>query len=643
MFLILAIEPDRRQANRLAAIARGPLRNAELVTVDSVQAGLEVLARHVPDLVLTSMLLSAKDDAALAERLRELDTAGRQVQTLVIPMFAAPRKGSEGGLLARFTRSDDEGPAHGCQPAVFAAQVNEYLADLELDREARELRQPYTAPAAALDDRPTVSKPYQEVVASVPEDQVIVSPPPTRIEGPTGERSKAPIYSPPTPLAAEPAASTTVATQRPSLVTAAPTPTPAQPTNPPSILKETAHAAAPSSLVKPAAAAPRVAEQPRAVEPRHNIVEPVREIEATFRVEPERVVEAPPEVEPSRDDDEATERENAPTAEPTRMIAPSPVVEPRQIAAKAARAESIVEPANDDDLQTEPTAEPARLIAPSPVAAPETVTPPAVTRAAQPETPRGPVKPAPAVSRPAVQAKARPKVAKVQFVPPPLHDDPEVAKFMAALNELPTVDLVESDGDANAAHAEQTIAAATPRRELEINRTPLAPREVPAQPVISRPSAEAPKEVVPQEATPKTVKALKPARLRAISPAAAPPSIPRSAMKRVTPIRRGASAPAQPDQAPEAPPGVEEPPPAATSAPVKVVGRIKPASSTPATAAAPRTVKQKASSRRPRPVQDEWGLFDPDQAGLPAVQAALEDIEEPDIFRNVGTPPKPRR
>src|SRR5690349_5750580 len=99
MFLILAIEPDRRQANRLAAI--GPLRNAELLTVDSVQAGLEVLARHVPDLVLTSMLLSAKDDAALAERLRQLDTSGRQVQTLVIPMFAAPRK-NEGGLLARF-------------------------------------------------------------------------------------------------------------------------------------------------------------------------------------------------------------------------------------------------------------------------------------------------------------------------------------------------------------------------------------------------------------------------------------------------------------------------------------------------------------------------------------------------------------
>ena len=52
--------------------------------------------------------------------------------------------------------------------------------------------------------------------------------------------------------------------------------------------------------------------------------------------------------------------------------------------------------------------------------------------------------------------------------------------------------------------------------------------------------------------------------------------------------------------------------------------------------------KPKGAPRRPRPVQDEWGLFDPDQAGLKAVQAALEEIEEPDIFRNVSKPPKSR-
>jgi len=626
MFLILAIEPDRRQANRLAAIARGPLRNAELITVDSVQAGLEVLARHVPDLVLTSMLLSAKDDAALAARLRELDTAGRQLQTLVIPMFAAPRKG-EGGLLARFTKSDDEGSTHGCQPAVFAAQLNEYLDDLQLDREAREMRQPYSVPAETLYQQPTVSEAYQEVVASVPADQVIVTPPPTPIEVPAAERSAAAVDTTPIVAAQPPASTTATAPRQPLIKPAAPT-GPARPATPPSIFKEPARAAAPSAITP---ASP--IEAPRAVEPRR-AVEPVRDIDAPRTVEPKHDVEAPRPIEPLRDDYAAAV--DAPTAEPARLIAPSPIVESRHAAVNPARTESMVTSA-DDDLQTEPVAEPARLIAPSPVAAKEHVAP-----AAAAEAPRAPVKPAPPASRPAVPAKAKPKVAKVQFVPPPLHEDPEVAKFMAALNELPTVDLVDGDGDAGAAPVDRTATVAAPEQELELNRLPIASPQAPADPVVSRPTAAVPTEVAPKDAGPKTVKALKPARTRTISPAAAPPSLPPSARKRVTPIRRGASS-TQPDPVPDAAANVEEPPPAAASTPVKVVGRIKPASSAQPAAAGTRTGKQKVAPRRPRPVQDEWGLFDPDQAGLPAVQAALEEIEEPDIFRNVGTPPKPRR
>src|SRR3954468_9453073 len=184
MFLILAIEPDRRQANRLSAISRGPLRNAELVVVDTVDAALDVLARHAPDLVLTSMLLSAKDDALLARRLRELDTTGRQVQTLVIPMFAAPSRKmlSEGGLLARLTRSEDDGSSQGCQPAVFAAQINEYLEDLQLEDEAREMRQPYSAPAQRLHGQPTVSEPHEQIIAAVPAEAVILPEPAADVE-----------------------------------------------------------------------------------------------------------------------------------------------------------------------------------------------------------------------------------------------------------------------------------------------------------------------------------------------------------------------------------------------------------------------------------------------------------------------------
>jgi hypothetical protein len=74
---------------------------------------------------------------------------------------------------------------------------------------------------------------------------------------------------------------------------------------------------------------------------------------------------------------------------------------------------------------------------------------------------------------------------------------------------------------------------------------------------------------------------------------------------------------------------------------VKVVGRIHPGSSSSAPSAHAST--RKPGSRRPRPIQDEWGFFDPDQCGFPAVQAKLEEIEEPDLFRNVRTPPKTRK
>ena len=75
MALILAIEPDRRQASRVAAIVKNRL-HAEIVQADTTEHAVEALAGRVPDLILTSLLLSRKDDAALADWLRESDEAG---------------------------------------------------------------------------------------------------------------------------------------------------------------------------------------------------------------------------------------------------------------------------------------------------------------------------------------------------------------------------------------------------------------------------------------------------------------------------------------------------------------------------------------------------------------------------------------
>src|SRR5438874_10598309 len=54
-------------------------------------------------------------------------------------------------------------------------------------------------------------------------------------------------------------------------------------------------------------------------------------------------------------------------------------------------------------------------------------------------------------------------------------------------------------------------------------------------------------------------------------------------------------------------------PPTSTLFPYTTLFRsIQPALSVPSAPTAGRAAKQKASSRRPRPIQDEWGFFDPE-------------------------------
>ena len=52
MSVLLAIEPDRRQAAKLTALARGPL-HVEIVIGETTETAFEALGARVPDLVLT--------------------------------------------------------------------------------------------------------------------------------------------------------------------------------------------------------------------------------------------------------------------------------------------------------------------------------------------------------------------------------------------------------------------------------------------------------------------------------------------------------------------------------------------------------------------------------------------------------------
>src|ERR1700757_4679188 len=88
MSLILAIEPDRRQAALLTAVIRKRV-GAELVLADTTERALIAIGTKVPDLVLVPALLSPQDDAALATALRVIASAA-QVQMLTIPVLGAP-------------------------------------------------------------------------------------------------------------------------------------------------------------------------------------------------------------------------------------------------------------------------------------------------------------------------------------------------------------------------------------------------------------------------------------------------------------------------------------------------------------------------------------------------------------------------
>ena len=135
MPLIVAIEPDGRQAAQLTTLARS-LLSVKLIVVDSTERAIAEIDRCVPDLILTSALLSGSDENALADRLRGLDAAAAHVQTVTIPVFAGPRhaRGAK-GVLARLRKSRKPANApDGCDPKLFAEQIAQYLERAAAER-----------------------------------------------------------------------------------------------------------------------------------------------------------------------------------------------------------------------------------------------------------------------------------------------------------------------------------------------------------------------------------------------------------------------------------------------------------------------------------------------------------------------------
>jgi hypothetical protein len=171
MPIVLAIEPDRRQAAHLTSIVRNQV-GAELVIADTTEAALDAIGNRVPDLVLVPALLSPQDDAALAAALRVIAAAAR-VRTLTIPVLASgTKRKAAGGMLAKWRKNRAASPEpDGCDPAVFGEQISTYLQEAAAERaELEDALLDDEPPAAAappltLEREDTISRDHEPVVA----------------------------------------------------------------------------------------------------------------------------------------------------------------------------------------------------------------------------------------------------------------------------------------------------------------------------------------------------------------------------------------------------------------------------------------------------------------------------------------------
>jgi CheY-like chemotaxis protein len=101
---ILAIEPDTRRGALLRELVLEHLQ-ADLVLVSSTGKAITAITASAPDLILTSMLLSANEEQDLVAHLRATPSL-RHIPVLTVPAVTAPSapETRSGGLFARFRR-----------------------------------------------------------------------------------------------------------------------------------------------------------------------------------------------------------------------------------------------------------------------------------------------------------------------------------------------------------------------------------------------------------------------------------------------------------------------------------------------------------------------------------------------------------
>jgi CheY-like chemotaxis protein len=122
--LIVAVEPDPLQANRVADVLRRAF-SADVILADTAREAIDALRDRVPELILTSALLPPKDEDLLTQWLRDRGQAAGHVQTVTIPVLEVPTQIPifAGGKPAATSLA----AADACDPAMFADWVSVYL------------------------------------------------------------------------------------------------------------------------------------------------------------------------------------------------------------------------------------------------------------------------------------------------------------------------------------------------------------------------------------------------------------------------------------------------------------------------------------------------------------------------------------
>ena len=179
MTLILAVEPDPRQAARLSAVLHGR-RQTEVLIAGSAGEAIASVKGRIPTVLLTSQLLSPQDETRLADWMRGLGPAAAGVQALTIPILATtpPNQTPQRGILSSLRRRRDTPEANGCEPKVFAEHVAAYL-----DQNGQGRIQPDASrgtPASELvEPEPTILPEPESIIepiplAEIPEPELVV-------------------------------------------------------------------------------------------------------------------------------------------------------------------------------------------------------------------------------------------------------------------------------------------------------------------------------------------------------------------------------------------------------------------------------------------------------------------------------------